>query len=229
MVQNAGYSSSATRNGRRYQTALRWGLCISVALHAAVFLLWRGELAPLPGTVAAGTRAGDFAAAAGGGVMQAIAVAPPREIVVPPRPDPLSSLEEPDVREQVAEEQRLAATFAGLAGPPAGARVGPGLPAAAGRGDAGADAEGRFRVTAPEPRSIIPEWDPPRAVRGMEVMVRVLIDPHGRPTGDVELRPRTPDAGFNRRLIEKVLQMDYRPARRHGRPITAWAEMTFVF
>lgn len=229
MAQNGRYTSSAGRNGRRYQTALRWGLFVSVALHAAAFLLWRSHLVPLPGTVAAGERAGDLVAAAGGGVMRAIALAPPREIVIPPRPDPVTQLDEPELREESPREDGLTATFANLEGAVAGSRIGPGLPSASGRGDAGADAEGRFRVTAPEPRSIIPEWDPPREVRGMEVMVRVQIDPHGRPTGDVELRPRTPNAGFNRRLIEKVLQMDYHPARRHGQPITAWAEMTFIF
>lgn len=222
-------SLPSSANGRRYRVALRWGLVLSVGLHASIFFLWRRDLPPLPTTVAAGLRTGDALAAEGGGVMQAIAVAPARRIEIPPPPEKVSDLDAPEVEISQPDDSRLMARTADLGASFAGPRSGPGLPGATGRGDGGGDAEGRYRVTAPEPRSIIPEWDPPGDVRGMQVMVRVLVDPYGRPTGDVELRPRTPDAGFNRRLIEKVLQMDYRPARRHGRPITAWAEMTFVF
>jgi hypothetical protein len=231
MEESAGYASSAEHNVRRHQTAMRWGLLVSVGLHAAVFLLWRSDLQPLPGTVAAGLRSGDaFAAAAG--VMEAIALMPPREILIPPPPEPVPDLDAPEVRTEIPQERELTASFADLTGGATfiGERVGPGLPDASGRGDGGVETEGRFRLTAPEPRSIIPEWDPPGEVKGMQVMVRVLVDRFGEPTGEVELRPRTPNARFNRRLIEKVLQMDYRPARdRLGSPVSAWAEMTFVF
>jgi len=138
---------------------------------------------------------------------------------------------EPEVDVNMPEEPQLTAQNLDMAGNAAfeGSERGPGLQGYDGGGDGGSDAEGRFRVTAPEPRSIIPEWDPPAEVKGMHVMVRVLIDPYGNPIGDVELRPSTPNRGFNKRLREKVLQMDYKPARRQGRNIAAWAEMTFVF
>jgi hypothetical protein len=170
-------------------------------------------------------------AAAGGGAIEAIAIAPPRQIVVPPPPEKVPQFDAPEVEVDLTPEQQLAVRFAALRGGTwfVGQQVGPGLPVAAGRGDGGADSEGLFRVTAPEPRSIIPEWDPPGEVKGMRVMIRVLVDQYGQPTGEVELRPRTPNAGFNKRLIQKVLQMDYKPARRHGRAISAWAEMTFIF
>ena len=82
--------------------------------------------------------------------------------------------------------------------------------------------------TAPEPRVIVPEWDPPDEIRGTSVQIRILVSAEGRAL-EVELRPRTPNAGFNRRLEETYMQMDYKPGRRMGRPITAPAEITLIF
>jgi hypothetical protein len=214
-----------------YRRGIRIGIGVSVGLHLAVLLLWRTELSPLPMTVAAGPRTGSAVAAAGGGPMQAMNLAPPRTIEVPPPPTPMPEFMEPEVAVDMPEEPQLNAQNLDMAGNASfrGTDGGPGLEGYDGGGDGGSDPEGRFRVTAPEPRSIIPEWDPPGEVKGMQVMVRVLIDPYGNPIGEVELRPSTPNRKFNKRLREKVLMMDYKPARRQGRPITAWAEMTFVF
>ncbi len=63
----------------------------------------------------------------------------------------------------------------------------------------------------------------------MRVTARVLVDAEGKPIGDVQLDPPTPDRDFNRRLVDKVLQMEYIPASRDGEPVEAWAEITFVF
>jgi hypothetical protein len=57
---------------------------------------------------------------------------------------------------------------------------------------------------------------------------RVLVSAEGRAL-DVELRPRTPNARFNRRLVNTYMQMDYKPGRRMGRAITAPAEITLIF
>lgn len=224
------FPSSAGDNARRYRRTAVAGLVLSFVLHLSVFLVWRSELQPLPGTVAAGLRMGDASAAPGGGVMQAIALAPPREIVVPPPPEAVPDFEEPEVEVMTPREPQLQARFAdlrsGVAFP--GPRTGPGRADAAGQGDGGADAEGRFRVTAPEPRVIVPEWDPPDEVKGTTVQIRVLVSAEGRAL-DVELRPRTPNSGFNRRLVETYMRMDYKPGRRMGRAITAPAEITLIF
>ncbi|MCL7971110.1 MAG: hypothetical protein M8866_03325 [marine benthic group bacterium] len=227
---DARFPSSAGDNTRRHRRAAFAGFAISVALHAAVFLAWTTDLQPLPGTVAAGLRMGDAVAAAGGGIMQAIAIAPPREIVVPPPPEEVPDLDAPEVEVRMPPEPSLQASFSdmrsGVAFP--GPEAGPGRPDGTGMGDGGTEAEGRFRVTAPEPRVIVPEWDPPAEIRGTTVQIRILVSADGRAL-DVELRPRTPNAGFNRRLVDTYMQMDYKPGRRMGRPITAPAEITLIF
>jgi hypothetical protein len=224
------FPSSASDNARRHRRTALVGLAMSVALHGFIFLLWKADLQPLPGTVAAGLRMGDAAAAPGGGIMQAIALAPPREIVVPPPPDEVPDLDAPEVEVRMPPEAQLQARFAdmrsGVAFP--GPDDGPGRPDGTGRGDGGTEAEGRFRVTAPEPRVIVPEWDPPDEIKGTTVQIRVLVSAEGRAL-EVELRPRTPNSNFNRRLTDTYMQMDYKPGRRMGRAITAPAEITLIF
>jgi len=224
------FPSSASDNARRHRRVVLTGLAISALLHGGVFLLWTGDLQPLPGTVAAGLRMGDAAAAPGGGIMQAIALAPPREIVVPPPPEEQPEFDAPEVEVRMPQEPQLQARFAdmrsGVAFP--GPDAGPGRPDGTGRGDGGTEAEGQFRVTAPEPRVIVPEWDPPDEIRGTTVQIRILVSAEGRAL-DVELRPRTPNASFNRRLVETYMRMDYKPGRRMGQPITAPAEITLIF
>ncbi|MFQ5745636.1 MAG: hypothetical protein ACE5HF_00280 [Gemmatimonadota bacterium] len=219
------------RTDRRYRRALWWGLSLSAGFHVALLLAWRADLSPYATTVAAGPRTGDPTAAAGGSVMQAIRFAPPREIVVPPPPTSVPDVVLPEVEIEPPAEPPVSIRTVDLRGSLAGSGParGPGVEAAGGTGDGGADAEGYHRLTAPEVRSIYPEWDPPESVRGMEVTVRVLVAWWGEPL-DVELRPPTPDARFNKRLASKALQMDYAPAHdRLGRPVTAWAEFTQIF
>jgi len=224
------FPSSASDNARRHRRTALISLAISVAVHGVVFLLWKADLQPLPGTVAAGLRMGDASAAAGGGIMQAIALAPPRQIVVPPPPEAVPEFDAPEVEVRIPPEPQLQARFAdmrsGVAFP--GRDEGPGRPDGTGRGDGGTEAEGRFRVTAPEPRVIVPEWDPPAEIKGTTVQIRVLVSAEGRAL-DVEIRPRTSNTGFNRRLVDTYMQMDYKPGRRMGRAITAPAEITLVF
>lgn len=224
------FPSSASENARRHRRTALVALAISAAVHGAVFVLWRADVQPLPGTVAAGLRMGDASAAPGGGLMQAIALAPPREIVVPPPPEEVPTLDAPDVEVQTPPEPELQARFAdmrsGVAFP--GPGEGPGRPDGEGMGDGGTEAEGRFRVTAPEPRVIVPEWDPPDEIKGTRVQIRVLVSAEGRAL-DVEIRPQTSNSGFNRRLVDTYMQMDYKPGRRMGRAITAPAEITLIF
>lgn len=224
------YAGTRSNGASRHRRALAMGMGLSVLLHAAVIFGFRADLEPLSTTVAVGQRAGDPVAAAGGGVLQAMNIALPRQVEVPPPPEAVPDLDEPEFEISEPPEDRFSPMrdLASATSFPGNSRR-VGIARATGRGDAGADAEGLYRVTAPEPRSIIPEWNPPREVKGMQVMVRVLVDERGAPLGDVELRPPTPNRGFNDRLREKVLNMDYKPARRQGRAISGWAEMTFIF
>lgn len=153
-----------------------------------------------------------------------IAVAP---IPVLPAPLPPLTVAEPRVAVATtpAPAPRLPAP-AGLEAPRDAGRSGP-IETRAGAGPPGSgsgEAE-----SPPVPRSIFPEWDPPAGARGMEVTVRVRVDATGRPTGEVELVPPTPDRAFNHRLRQRAVRMEYLPARRGGVPVPGWAEITFVF
>jgi TonB family protein len=214
---------AADRNDGRYRNALRAGLAISLALHAALLFAWR-TVPPADGaSVAAGPRSGDPVAAAGGGAMRALALADLRPVEIPSPPKPIPVLDAPDVDVSVSRERLSSGVSLAR---PGGQSAG--LAGATGRGDGGADAEGRYRNTVPEPRVIIPDWDAPAEVKGMQVRLRVLVDERGRAV-DVELDPRTPDEKFNRRLIESAMAMEFKPALRNGRPVRDWAVITRVF
>jgi TonB family protein len=181
-------------------------------------------------SVAAGLRAGDSAAAAGSGALQAISFAQVRSVEIPPPPAPLPSLDAPEVTVVETRPPSFATGSLERPGAMAGRREGfsPGLPGGTGEGDGGSDMEGRYRNTVPEPRVIIPDWDPPSEVKGMRVRMRVLVDERGNAV-DVELEPPTPNDRFNRKLIETAMEMEFKPALRNGRPVRDWAVITRVF
>jgi TonB family protein len=156
--------------------------------------------------------------------MSAVALTGPAQVEIPPPPAPRLAVEAPAVE---FDEPR--ARLEGLALQPvatAGAMPGLGGGAGSATGEGAGSGED---YASPVPRSIVPHWDPPESVRGMEITVRVLVDERGRPIGKVELDPPTPHAGFNRQIVERIRRMEYHPARRNGRPVEAWAEITFVF
>lgn len=205
---------------RRYRRAVVVGLVLSVVLHVALTLAWRG--APGPGV--SGSRAEaprpERSEPWRTGAVEAVALEtaePAADVPSPPEPVPEV---EPDVSApRVTESAELAA-----------ADLAPRSPAAPGGGGEAAEATaGGGSGRPPVPRSVLPEWDPPEEVRGTEVMVRVHVDSTGRPTGPVELRPPVSDADFDRRLREKVRAMEFAPAREGGRAVAGWAELTFVF
>jgi TonB family protein len=209
---------------------MRIGLFISLLAHLGLFLSFRADRPEEGATVAAGPRAGDSRAAAGGGALQAIALAEVRSVEIPPPPAPLPSLDAPDVTIVETRPPSFAAGQLERPGAMAGRQAGfsPGLPGGTGEGDGGSDAEGRYRNTVPEPRVIIPDWDPPNEVKGMRVRMRVLVDERGNAV-DVELEPPTPNDRFNRELIETAMEMEFKPALRNGRPVRDWAVITRVF
>lgn len=221
-AKRGSFDAPSVRHARRHRVAWRVGILISVGLHALAFLLWRGA-APLP----VEPSPGDSVArpAAGGGALRALAVRMPAARDIPPPPRPALAVDVPEVEVRDFEAPVSGPVLAPVSpvalvpGSEGGARGGPG-------GGAG---DGDDAFVPPMPRSVIPHWDPPESVRGLEVTVRVHVDADGHPTGDVELVPPTPDRGFNREIIERVHDMEYRPASRNGRPVSGWAEITFIF
>ena len=160
--------------------------------------------------------------------MVALAITPPRPIEVPAPPADQPRLREPDVTME-PERLILAASFSGPSGGVPGSSVGPGLASGDGEGDAGNDRSGDDRNSPPTPRSITPRWDPPQELRGQRITFRVKVDQYGDPTGEIEVLPRIADSRFARQVREDLLAMDFQPARRDGRPVTDWAELTLVF
>lgn len=210
---------------------MRAGFTISFLIHLAILLLWQVDPISLGNTIAAGPRTGDPIAAAGGGAMQSVRYRLPEEIRVPPPPEKFV-MEEEAIEVEMPQEPQIAAldlsTALGQAREMA-TTPGPGIPGMTGEGDGGSDASGNSRLLDGTPRSLIPEWDPPEDVRGMEVTVRVLINERGHPL-EVRLQPQTPNRGFNNKLIKKARLMEFNPVRdRSGRPIEEWTEFVLVF
>lgn len=214
------------RNARRFRGPLAAGLAASIALHALLLFAGRAPHRP-PGPSGADAARAGAPAPGGQNAMRAVDVRG-RVVQVPPPPPPLAAPAEPELAEVELTAQE----------PPVPALRGPETPAppGAGEGDGRAGAgrtappgRGVPTFVPPAPRTVLPEWDPPPGLRGREVTVRVRVDASGRPTAPVELRPPTGHEGFDRRLARKVLQMEFEPARRGGRPVAAWAELTFVF
>ncbi len=210
---------ATTRTSRRQRPLWASALIASVALHALAFVLWRGA-APLGDLRTADRRAAS--PRAGGGAATAVYMAPLRQARIPPPPAPVLAIEAPEV-----EPDEPAAPSSGPDLRPATALAMPGI--GGGTGSAGPGSGDGTDYVSPVPRSVLPYWDPPPSVRGLEVTVRILVDETGRPTGMVELDPPTPDGRFNKEIITRVRLMEYHPARRNGAPVAGWAEITFVF
>lgn len=212
-------------------------MVISAAVHAALFLLWRGTPGP-----AAGEAAGASPRVEGPDAWRGVqAVAVRAEGGAEERPPARVEVDRAEPR--VLERSRPRLTLRRVTTPPrAPVRL-----AAAGQGSGrqgqgsapageGADSRGQGGggggdggLSPPVPRSLLPQWDPPKSVRGSRVTVRVEVDRSGRPTGNVVLEPPTPDGSFNRRLKRRMASLEFLPATRNGEPIAAWAEITFLF
>jgi hypothetical protein len=208
---------SARDRRRRERRVWRAGLIVSAILHLLLFFGWRGNVIPQSPFAAAGPRAGDNRAAAGG--MQAINVPnPPLRPIIPP-PTPIAVDVEVEPVEFVEETPLDPASVMGDA---PGPLEGPGLQDGTGAGDGGNAEEGFYRLQPATPRGMI---IPPRAdgLRGTEVQVWVFVDERGRVVADsTRLDPPTRDGGFNRRLIREAAEWVFRPAVQEGRPVASW-------
>ncbi len=208
---------SLKRRRQRERVIWRAGLAVSLVLHLAVFLFWRGDLIPVASTSAAGPERGDDRAAAG--AMQAMNIrASPETPVVPP---PVPIAVETTV-EIVEFEEAPQVDPADLLGDRPGLEEVPGVEAGTGGGDRGDAESGVDAMQPPSPRGmIIPPTN--RDLRGTEVQVWVFVDQAGRVVADsTRLDPPTRDGDFNRRLIREASEWVFRPATRDGSPVSAW-------
>ena len=208
---------SAHDRRRRERGIWRRGLAVSVLLHLLIFLGWHGNVIPASPFAAAGPRAGDNRAAAGG--MQALNVPnpPSRPIIPPPRPIAVDFEVEP-----VEFEQDVAFDPASVLGEMPGLAEGPGVADGTGAGDGGTADEGFYRLQPAQPRGMI--IPPTNAnLRGTQLQVWVFVDEAGRVVADsTRLDPPTRDGGFNRRLIREAAEWVFRPAVQEGRPVASW-------
>jgi len=200
----------------------RNGFLGAVVVHLLIFFLWWGESELVSPFSAAGPRAGDNLAAAGG--MQAfnIRVPPPRPIIRPQVPlltfDPVPLVELEEDQQQQVETGSILGDRPGVDGP--------GLPQGDGRGDGGTAESGLFRVVPPSPRGIIL---PPsnRNVRGQRIEVWVFVDKRGRVVADsTQLRPPTSDRDFNARIVREAAEWVFEPAKRGGEAVGSWFPYT---
>lgn len=210
---------------RRERPVWRWGLGASVALHAVILLWFPARSVLIPPTAAAGPRAGDELAAAGG--MQTVTLrTPPTRPVIPP-PIPLPTLTDIEPVEFEPETTLEPATIQGdFPGPEAG----PGQENGTGEGDGGDAAEGRFRAEPPVPRAVMfPSAPDDDGIRGEEVEVWVFVDDRGRVVPDsTRLRPPTSNRDYNRRLVRDAAEWAFDPATREGQPVASWFNYRFT-
>jgi len=208
---------SARDRRHRERRVWRSGLAVSALLHLLLFFVWEGNVIPPSPFAAAGPRAGDNRAAAGG--LQAINVRTPptRPIIPPPRPIEVAVEVEP-----VEFEQEVDFDPSSVLGEKPGLAEGPGVADGTGAGDGGNADEGFYQLQPATPRGmIIPPQN--RDLRGTEVQVWVFVDERGRVVADsTRLDPPTRDRGFNRRLIREAAEWVFRPAVQEGRPIGSW-------
>lgn len=195
------------------------GILASVFVHALVLVILGLSWTSIPESpfAAAGPRAGDDQAAAGG--MQSVNLTPPRPRVIQPPPVPLATLDDIEPVELDFEPEITPGDMIGSA---PGELAGPGLADGTGQGDGGTAEEGLFRLVPPTPRGMIM---PPtnRALRGKTVEVWVFVNEQGRVVADsTRLNPPTDDRSFNRRLIAEASEWIFRPATQGGKPIASW-------
>lgn len=214
---------------RRERKTWRIGLALSLLLHLGVLLFFTREAERLSPYAAAGPPSGDPVAAPGGGGMRSIALRPPVEIQIPPRPE--SPVIEPVPVEQLLEEPILALNEIELPDPGKGRREGQeegeGLPGAEGGGDAGNAMSGLRRLVPPVPRGVImAPLSRPASVRGREVTVWVFINQAGA-VDSVRLDPPTPDRKYNENLMREAKEWVFEPAVRAGRAIATWFSYTW--
>lgn len=117
------------------------------------------------------------------------------------------------------------------AGPGAGAGSGGGVGTGRGTGvgsgaGPGSGGEGGA-VLAPEPRAVVfPFDDPPSSLKGTELKIRFWVDARGR-VQNVEIEPPIDDGSYRKKLLERMYQWTFYPARTlEGRPVAGQVVVT---
>lgn len=213
------HTVASVRHAREDRKAWWGGMAASAVLHSLILLLWVGEAPELEGASRGGP---NREPAVGGGGLRSVQVSMPERTEITPPPKPVVAVDVPEVELREVEVAQIGGDLLPVGRP----SPLPGLGGGPGQGTGG-DGSGDG-YTSPVPRSVVPHWDPPGSVRGLEVTVRVFVDATGRPSL-VELDPPTPDDGFNREIMRQARAWDYRPAQRHGVAVEGWAEITFIF
>lgn len=214
-----GHTSTVAERREYLRRIRNRGIGMSVFVHLLLFVIFGLSWTVIPESpfAAAGPRAGDDQAAAGG--MQSVNLSPPRPRVIQPPPVPLATLEDIEPVELDLEPD---VTPGDLIGSAPGELEGPGLENGTGQGDGGTAEEGLFRLVPPTPRGMIM---PPTnsALRGKTVEVWVFVNTEGRVVADsTRLNPPTNDRSFNERLIAEASEWIFRPATQGGKPIASW-------
>ncbi len=201
---------------RRDRKTWRRAILASLVVHLVVLIAGSDGPIPVSPFAAAGPRANDDRAAAGGMQVVHVVNPPPRPIVRPRVPLPVEIEIEP-----VELEDDIVFDAAALLGERPGLET-PGLGDGEGEGDGGTSTEGLRRLLPPTPRGmIIPPAN--RDLRGVEVQVWVFVDATGRVVADsTRLDPPTRDRGFNRQLIREAAEWVFRPGTEDGHPVAAW-------
>lgn len=197
------------------------GLALSLLGHILVFVLWPSSGINVSPYASAGPRSGSPEASRGG--MQAMNVrAPAEEIVRPPPPAPVPTVEPVD---PVPLEDEATVDASSILGDQPGLEE-PGSELGTGQGDGGTADEGRFSLVPPSPRGMIV---PPsnEELRGSEISVWVFVDETGQVVPDsTRLEPPTRDRDFNERLVDEAAEWIFEPAREGGEPVAAWFPYT---
>jgi hypothetical protein len=222
--------SEVTADERRRLERPVWlrGVVASAALHLLVLLYFPTQSIPVSPNAAAGPRAGDDRAAAGGLQTMNMRVPPPRPVTPPSIPVPtLTDVQpvefEPDP-DPVFEPAAITGDMLSL-------DSAPGIADGTGEGDGGTSDEGLFRLEPPRPQGLIPPRPPDDdRLRGTEVRVWVFVDARGRVVADsTRLDPPTPNRGYNRRLIRDAAEWRFYPAERDGRAVASWFDYNVAF
>ncbi len=159
-----------------------------------------------------------------------VQAAPPPPVVEPPTPEVKEVAPEiPQITSVPQEIPPVNVETLGVgsgigvgagAGSGTGGGIGSGRGAGIGAGEGtGTGGEGGA-VLAPEVRVVVfPFEDPPAELRGTEVKARFWVDARGRVT-KVEIEPAIPDASFRKKLLERLEEWTFYPARTvDGRPV----------
>jgi hypothetical protein len=198
---------------RRHRSAVSGAMVVSVLLHLFVFLLWPDALVLL------NLREDDadrIRARAEPPRLVQLASPPPQAVIVetPPTAAPINvAIQRAVVFRPVVDTKRapdedfppvrLASSAAPRAEPE--------------------------QYNQPIARNILPDWKFPETLHGVVVTARTYVTPAGRSTGIVELVPATKIQNLDDEIVYLMRRLEYQPAYRNGKPVAAWAEITFTF